>query len=200
MASCTGKAIMRNTIFTIACVLFALVARPSLSSACSLAIDWAEPPAQVQDYDPALAPAPPEVAGAEAHFYYEEGTTCTGVSSCGDYAILTVSLASPPAIPRVRVTYDDGRVEYGMPRPLGDGTAEFSLAWPKNEDDPPGTLVLEVVSDEGYPSQPVEVTPVVVGADTGGCTVGASGPSSGSLLLLGLVALALRHGRRRARA
>jgi hypothetical protein len=171
----------------------------SAALACSLGFDWGEPPEQEQVYDPARAPAPPEVAFAEVRFHVDDTPGCMGVSSCGDYAGYTVTLDAAPDHDLIRVIHDDGAVEYARPYAHGDGTWSFSLPWPKQKGEPAGVITLAVIDAEGYPSLETEITPLIDGGDQGGCTASAA-PASNYLFLVLLVAAGLRWQRRKTRA
>jgi MYXO-CTERM domain-containing protein len=187
---------MRRTItLLIICVLSSVILASSAALACSLAYDVADPPAQEQVFDPARAPAPPDVANAEVHFYEDDGSGCTGVSSCGDYSTFTVNLNNAPDHDLIRVIHDDGVVTYARPYPHGDGLWSFSLPWPKEKGEPAGVITLAVIDAEGYPSVETSITPLVEGDEQGGCTV-SSAPASNYLLLALLLAAALRRKRR----
>jgi MYXO-CTERM domain-containing protein len=191
---------MRRTItLLIVGFLSSVITASSAAFACSLAFDFAEPPAQEQVYDPARAPAPPDVASAEVRFYEDDGSGCTGVSSCGSYSTFTVDLTTAPDHDLIRVIHDDGAVEYARPYVHGDGTWSFSLPWPKEKGEPAGAVTLAVIDAEGYPSLETEITPLIEGGEQGGCAV-SSAPASNYLLLALLLAAALRWQRRKIRA
>jgi MYXO-CTERM domain-containing protein len=195
----SGVRMKRTITLLIVCVFSSVIAASSAALACSLGFDWADPPAQEQLYDPARAPAPPNVATAEVRFYEDNGNGCTGVSSCGDYSTFTVNLNAAPDHDLIRVVHDDGSVAYARPYPHGDGLWSFSLPWPKQKGEPAGVITLAVIDAEGYPSLETEIAPLVEGGEQGGCTV-SSAPASSYLLLALLVAAVLRRQRRTARS
>ena len=172
----------------------ALLSAPSTAESCSLASDYTDPPENELPFDPALAPAPPEIVRAEISHNDDEGGGCPGIASCGAYSGLSLLVQVDPAdqFPVLRIEHPDGSHVYATGSVDSEGMMFlFLLGYEDVFDD----LELSIVKFDstGRPSAPTATIAVVPPLESDGCAAGGGGRSLGLLVLMALLATRIRR-------
>jgi uncharacterized protein (TIGR03382 family) len=186
----------RTLTLLIASLTLTLLAYPVPDAeACSIASDYADPPADPKDYDAAQAPVSPTIVDAYVSHRYESQTFggCGG-GTCGDIHGLNI-LIEDDGPELLRITHEDGSEVYARTWSDGQGIRNAFLPGYAEVD---GSIALRfaTISREGYPSGEIEYQAENQEDNDPSCSAGgknAAGMATPLLLLLGFMALKRRR-------